>query len=255
MKVARRVRLLRRFFERGLSLEVGADSSTLLVAFGGLAQEPGMPPFEFFAATGDLPVKRLFVRDPRRAWYHRGMLGHGRSLVTLAKSLEQLIGRYEPHRVVMAGSSMGGYGALVFGTLLGADTVVCFSPQTVLDLDILAEMNDHHWDRRLGELTAAGQLDRDWVDLRRALPSALRAGTRYEIYFDDRHRADRLHAERLREIEGVRLYRFGRGAHHLARSLRDSGALARILSRAIDPTAEHVAPMRSGAGPSPLLPP
>jgi pimeloyl-ACP methyl ester carboxylesterase len=233
MKLARRARLLRRFFRRGLSVDMSSDSPTLLVAFGGLAQQPGMPPFEFFAAAGEIPVKRLFVRDPRQAWYHCGIVGHGRTLPAVAESLRELIARYEVERLVLAGSSMGGYAALAFGALLGADTVLCFSPQTVLDLAVLAEMNDHHWDKRLGELAAAGRLDPGWIDLRASLPRARQGDTRFEIYFDDTHPADRQHAQRLLGIEGVRLYPFGHGAHHLARDLRDSGALQLILRRAL----------------------
>jgi hypothetical protein len=233
LTLARRARLARRLLRRGLSLDMGSESRTLLIAFAGLAQQPGMPPFEFFAATGDLAVKRMFVRDPRQAWYQLGILGHGRSLPAVAESLKRLIARYEVERLVMAGSSMGGYAALAFGALLGAETVLCFSPQTVLDLATLAQMNDHHWDRRLGELSAAGRLDPEWIDLRDALPRARHTATRFEIYFDDSHDADRLHAERLRGVAGVRLYRFAGGAHQLARSLRDSGALERILRRAL----------------------
>jgi pimeloyl-ACP methyl ester carboxylesterase len=235
MGLSRRAGLLRRWFKQGVSADMSSDSRSLLVAFGGLAQGLGMPPFEFFGATGGIPVKRLFVRDPRQSWYHQGIFGHGRSLVATADSLAKLIARHDVERLVMTGNSMGGYAALAFGTLLGADTVLCFSPQTVLDLDVLAEMDDHQWDRRLGELAAAGRLDTSWTDLRKALPRARHTNTDYQIYFAEPFRADRLHAERLRGIEGVRLFRFGRGAHGLAGALRSSGALERILRGALDP--------------------
>ena len=65
---------------RPLSLDMGADSGTLLIAFGGMQGQLGMPPFEFFKATGAIPVKKLFVRDLRQAWYHRGIPGHGESI-------------------------------------------------------------------------------------------------------------------------------------------------------------------------------
>jgi hypothetical protein len=70
-----------------LSFDLGSDSTTLLVAFGGMAGQLGMPPFEFFKATGGIPVKRLFVRDLHQAWYHRGIPGHGDTLVDAAASL------------------------------------------------------------------------------------------------------------------------------------------------------------------------
>lgn len=193
----------------------------------------GIPPFEFFSLTGGMPVKRLFVRDLRQAWYHRGISDHGSTIAEVADSLRALLARAEIDRLVVAGTSAGGYAALVFGTLLAADTVLCFAPQTVLDLEMLAAMDDHRWDDRLGRQLAAGAVDRRWTDLRHALPGARRADTEYRIYFAEEVRADRLHAERLADLEGVRLYRFGHAGHNIARSLRDAGALRRVLQRAV----------------------
>jgi pimeloyl-ACP methyl ester carboxylesterase len=216
-----------------VSLDMDGESRTLLIAFGGMSGSIGMPPFEFFSLTGDIPVKRLFVRDLRQSWYHRGMPGHGDSLLAVAESLAALIEAHDVDRLVVAGNSAGGYAALVYGTLLGADVVLCFAPQTILDLDILASMGDHRWDSHLRPLVAAGKLDSRWTDLRSALPQARRADTDYRVFFDESLSTDRQHAERLRGVDGVRLYRFGRGRHHLVRSLRDSGALARILQSAL----------------------
>jgi pimeloyl-ACP methyl ester carboxylesterase len=183
--------------------------------------------------TAELPVKRLFVRDPRQSWYHRGMPRHGTTLASVVGSVGELLADHDVERLVVAGNSAGGYAALVFGTLLGADTVVCLSPQTVLDSEILAQMDDHRWDYLLEPLVRKGALEPRWTDLRRALPQARHANTRYNVYFDETIEGDRLHAERLRGLEGVHLYRFGRGGHGLARALRDCGALERILRKAL----------------------
>jgi hypothetical protein len=218
-----------------LSEDMAVDSSALLLAFGGMVGRIGIPPFEFFSLAGKIPVKRLFVRDLRQAWYHRGVPHHGATLAQVAESLRGLIAPHHVERLVVAGTSAGGYAALVFGTLLGADTVLCFAPQTVLDLELLARMDDHRWDHRLEPLAAAGVLDPRFADLRCALPAARRADTAYRIYFDEALHADRLHAERLGGIAGVRLYRFGHGSHNVARSLRERGALARVLEGALWP--------------------
>jgi pimeloyl-ACP methyl ester carboxylesterase len=247
-KFLRRLRLYRDHYQRRLRrrfpslpgeadvsvrLDMDSDVGTLLLAVGGMNLEERELVFEFLSATEAFPVKRLFVRDPRQAWYHCGMPQHGWTLTSVVESLQKLISEHDVDRLVVVGSSSGGYAALVFGTLLGADTVLSFAPQTVLDLETLASMDDHRWDPALGPLHKAGRLDPRWIDLQRALPEARRADTRYEVYFDDSFRVDRLHAERLRGLEGVRLYRFGAGGHRLVRMLRDSGALERILTRAL----------------------
>jgi hypothetical protein len=217
----------------GLSLDMGSDSRALLVTFGGLGSLGGEASFEFGAATRELPVKRLFVRDPHQAWYQLGIPRQGTRLPTVARSLRKLLGQYDIDPLVVVGNSAGGYAALLFGTLLGADTVLSFAPQTVLDLTALAEMDDHRWDWRLRPLAAEGGLQRRWTDLGPALPAARCADTRCKVYFDETVRADRLHAERLQGLEGLRLYRFGRGGHRLVRDLRDCGALDRILRDAL----------------------
>jgi pimeloyl-ACP methyl ester carboxylesterase len=220
--------------EASLSAELDGDSRSLLVAFGGIrGGQLGMPAFEFFQATARMPVKRVFVRDLRQGWYHRGIPEYGDTLASVAEGLRALIDAHEVDRLVMAGNSAGGYAALVFGTLLGAHTVLAFAPQTVLGLDELAAIDDHRWDEQLGAVASEGALDERWSDLRDALPLARLAETRYQIYFDDSLAVDRLHAERLRGLDGARLYRFGRGRHKLVRELREAGALERLLHEAL----------------------
>jgi pimeloyl-ACP methyl ester carboxylesterase len=233
---------LRRGFRRSienpnqpLSFDMGSDSTTLLVAFGGMAGQIGMPPFEFFKATGEIPVKRLFVRDLHQAWYHRGIPGHGDTFEEAAASLRALIAERNVERLVVAGNSAGGYAALAFGTLLAAETALCFAPQTVLELDTLAEWQDSRWDDQLQELVAAGAMDSHWTDLRPALLERGGGATRYEIYFDETLDVDRLHAEQLAGIEGVRLHRLRGGAHSVALEMRENGELERVLRRALMP--------------------
>ncbi len=134
---------------------------------------------------------------------------------------------------MLAGASGGGYAALAFGTLLGADLVLCFAPQTTIELSKLHAMDDHRYDRRLGEITEAGVIDPEWSDLSAPLGPARIADTRYHVFFADSLVQDRLHAERLRGLPGLRLYRFGRGGHNIARVMRETGALEKVLQRAL----------------------
>lgn len=216
-----------------LSLDMGRSSRTLLVTFGGMQGQIDMPPFEFFRATGSIPVKRLFVRDLHQAWYHRGIPGHGSTIPEMAESLGRLIAKHEVDRLVTAGNSSGGYGALVFGALLGADTALCFAPQTVLDPGVLAGMRDRRWEKRLTALAKDGGLDPRWTDLRRALPPARRTSTRYEVFFDEEYHLDRLHAEHIGDLEGVSLCPYQEGKHSIVKLMRDSGDLDRVLRDAL----------------------
>ncbi len=225
---------VRRLFLSPVQEEMQSDSRTLLIAFGGLRGRIDVPQFEFLGLTGDFPIKRLYVRDLYQAWYQRGAPRTGaRNLEDLARALGETIGAYDVDRIVTIGNSAGGYAALAFGTLLGADTVLAFAPQTVIDPVAMEAMDDRRWVDKLSALADRGVLDPAWTDLAVALPAARRRGTRYQIYFDDSHRVDRLHAEHLRDVEGVRLYRFGKGGHYLVNRMRASGALERVVRDAV----------------------
>lgn len=217
-----------------VSLDTQADSRTMLLTFGGMKSTAGLVAFEFVALTDGIPVKKMFVRDPRQSWYHRGMPSHGNTLESVGEVLRGLLAEQDVERLVTVGASAGGYAALVFGALLGADRVLAFAPQTTLDRRVLAEMGDRRWDYLLEPLYDKHALEERWVDLRTALPGALNGHTRASVYFDETVDGDRQHGERLAGIDGVRLYRFGRGGHSLTRNLRDCGALERLLRQALE---------------------
>lgn len=222
--------------EGSLSHDFASDSSTLLIAFGGAPPARlGVPAFEFRKATEAMSVKRLLVRDLHMAWYHRGLPGQSTTLSGVAESLTEIVAVHDIDRIVAAGNSAGGYAALVFGTLLGADVVLSFAPQTVLDLDALAALGDHRWDDLLQPLSATGALDRRWTDLRQSLRRFRKPNTSYQVYFDESLAVDRLHAERLSGLPGVSLIRFGTGNHALVREMRRTGALTQVLLDALEP--------------------
>lgn len=213
--------------------DMKVESSTLLLAFGGMKGKLDIPPFEFFGLTGEMPIKRLFVRDLKQAWYHRGVRGHGATIPEVAEHLDRLIARQQIERLVVVGTSAGGYAALVFGSLLGADRVLCWGPQTSLNLEVLGQMDDHRWDDRIAGLMSDNHLDEDWIDLRRALPPARTAQTQYALFFDDSYLLDRLHVERLAEIDGVQLRPVAGGEHEVARQMRKTGELEQVLRSAL----------------------
>jgi hypothetical protein len=201
-----------------------ADSDVLLVAFGGMNRQIGIPPFEFMKLTGSIPVKRLFIRDPRQAWYHRGLPDRSSTLEQTLGVLRELTGGAE--RLIVTGNSAGGYAALLFGSLLDADQIVCFAPQSTLSLDTLHSIGDRRWDDHLRPLFKARVMDPRWLDLR-ALPPR----ENVQIYFDKGLEVDRLHAERVAHVG--RLHPCDGGRHELVRTLRDRGELAAILEAAL----------------------
>lgn len=74
-----------------VALDLEPDSRTLLVAFGGIRGGLGLPPFEFFRLTGELPVKKVYVRDLRQRWYHRGLPGIASDLAGMRAFLRVVV--------------------------------------------------------------------------------------------------------------------------------------------------------------------
>jgi hypothetical protein len=217
----------------GVAADFSAASTTALLAFGGMALKMGMPPFEFFALTRELPVKRLYVRDIHQAWYHRGVPGYGDTIDDLAVRLRELIDEQGVQRLVVAGNSAGGYGALLFGTLLQADVVLSFSPQTILDRSVLAAIDDHRWDVKLNRLEAAGGPDPRFTDLGAALPALANGVTRCEVHYAAPLALDAHHANRVAAVPGLRLHAHPEGGHSVIRLLRRTGELSQVLARAL----------------------
>src|SRR5918998_5958042 len=130
-------------------LDLATDSSTLLVLFGGIAGGVSIPVFEFFRLTSGFPAKKAFLRDPRRGWYQLGIPGVGDSAADVRAFLSAVIERARAERVVMAGASAGGFAALLFGSWCGADEVIAFSPQTLVDTENRRLGGDSRWSQQI----------------------------------------------------------------------------------------------------------
>src|SRR3954453_10642419 len=90
----------------GVGRDFSSDSDTMLIAFAAMAAtEP--PPFHFFEFTCGMAAKRLFVRDPWRIWFQRGVPGFGDTIDEVAGSLSSIVGEQEPDRLIVVGSSAG----------------------------------------------------------------------------------------------------------------------------------------------------
>jgi hypothetical protein len=221
--------------ESGIQVDVERDGSTLLIAFGGMMGKfAGMPAFEFFSllAREDLEVKRVFVRDLRQAWYQHGVEGAGSSVPEVASHLRELADRSGAERVVTIGASAGGFGAILFGALIGADEVHAFSPQTFVDRRRRALYLDRSNRVRIAALRSSSGPAGRFFDLKRVVADAA-APTSFVIHYPRYSRTDAIHALRMRALDGVELRGHRTRAHNVVRRLRDDGTLPGMLERMI----------------------
>ncbi len=173
----------------------GAAGDDLLLVFAHRDAER----FAFTRATRDLPCHRLFARDPTgRGWYNRGIPGLGDTVQEVAASLRSVVAEHRCRRVFVLGSSMGGYAALLFGALLGADGVLAFNPQSLLD--------------PVFPLSPPGEVEISVRDVRPAMQEGHR--TRFDVVVSEDDAVDLFHLARLAALPQLHPWTV-RGASHL----------------------------------------
>lgn len=138
--------------DAGLACDLTPESDVMMIAFGGKAGRLGIAPFEFLKVVDGFGVKKVFLRDRHRSWYHQGVDGVGTTIDAVAGSLARLVADNDVRRTVALGNSAGAYGALLFGHLLAVDEVHAFSPQAFIDREMLHAIGDRRWDDMLDVL-------------------------------------------------------------------------------------------------------
>lgn len=106
-------------------------SNKLIVIFSGTGKSGGR--FDFWNVSKQLRCNVLLVNDAANGWYQDGVRSLGASIDHTAGDIEAWADRLDCDRIYMAGSSMGAYGAILFGSMLNAD-VLAFGADTRLKL-------------------------------------------------------------------------------------------------------------------------
>lgn len=73
---------------------------------------------------------KCYCRDEKISWYTYGLTGISYDINSTLIFLKDTIKDYK--KVIFIGASMGGYAALLYGSLLNIDTIIAFRPQTHL---------------------------------------------------------------------------------------------------------------------------
>lgn len=237
--------------------------STLLVVFAGLTQNfgggEGKIPLEFvntlhenkLADIAGGPLLVIFMRDRSKSWYFKGVQGVSDSLrgtVAFLKSEAEKIPL--PRRVILLGSSMGGYGAILHGALLAkagvpVDHIVAFSPQIYLDpLERLKRKINTPYETKIVEVVQfvkRGVLkeDRRYLDLTALAPLPCPV----DVHVGDGSPSDiemavefcKADATAVKNSGSVRVLKHIGGAHNMVTILRDHGKLPELLKVYLGP--------------------
>jgi pimeloyl-ACP methyl ester carboxylesterase len=214
----------------------------LILSFG-YRQEQYLPAFDFFGRTKKLEnliatrFNRILVRDVFNGWYHRGVPGMGADINEVSATLRGLIDAMAPCRVHAIGQSMGGYAAIMFGMLLGADRITAFAPLSHLDAEEAIRYGD------LGFLSVMERLRQDrprvaYLDLV-GLGRSVGFRGELQVVFGTHPRQDdgvssnfdALHALRLARLPNVSLYPYPEADHGIVQWLVENKRMDDLLIR------------------------
>ena len=218
--------------EQGDVLEVfHQNSSRLYVIFGGIAQGFVLPPFEFIKTLEPLGHSCLFLRDAHQMWYHLGVRGQTNSITHTVEYLKNIIKRSHAQEVIFTGNSMGGYAALLLGSLVGNVRIIAFSPQTFIGLEKTLKHGDLRWFRRMATLSLRKRSSSKYFDLKNHFQS-LKTHPQSTLYVSRKERRDLAHAQNMQGLPNMTIIESEHGGHKLVKQLRDSGELLKILTAA-----------------------
>jgi hypothetical protein len=191
-----------------------------VVAFGSAGVDPatdGEAYWGFRETLADLEANKLFLRDHYQCWYLNGIRGLSRGVGETARRLRTLVAGSE--RVVTIGTSAGGYAAILYGGLMGADKIVALGPQSLLQPGIQA-----HAHGNLYLLKFLDPKDLVFCDLNSIpLPGPI------EIHYGEDDGVDAWHAERLSDRMNVTLRPHPGDHSSVFRWLRDEGMVQEML--------------------------
>ena len=230
----------------------------LIISFA-FREEERLQRFDFFGRTKKLEKRfnvqfnRILLRDLFNSWYHKGIPGW---VVMWTRSPFHCAPDSTPSgrtRVITIGQSMGGYAAIMYGMLLGADRIVAFGPLSHLnpdeavrlgDRDFLPVMRSLQLDRPRSVCTDLVQLGRE-VDYQGELHVIF--GTHPGHKDGVSSNFDAVHALRLAQLPNTLLEPYPESDHPVAHWLVDNAKMDDLLARLL--IADNV-PERSATRPA-----
>lgn len=213
---------------QSITMDLENDSDTVLITFAGISGALGLYPFEFFKITNGFNINKIFIRDLEQSWYHKGLKDYTKSIEGIATFLLKIINEKKYKNVICLGNSMGAYASIITGSLIKANKILAFSPQSFLDNKLREKYNDNRWKEQISNFPK--NIKKEFLDLKLFFEkNEISNYTKIEIFFALDERIDAIHAMHLKDIDNIKLVPFYNGGHKLVQYLRRSGELYQIL--------------------------
>lgn len=187
----------------------------LIVCFGGMALKfGGILPFEFLNYLSSIYSNicdLVFFIDIHQCWYHKGIKDITNNIDETILYLNNIIkdGSYE--KVIFMGTSAGGYGAILFGSLCNnVNNVISFVPQTIIKNPINVNYSN--------------------------LKNIINVSTKYLLYGDKSIQDinDMHHISHCQNIEHFANVKIIKGENCILKDLRDNGFIKNTIDMILD---------------------
>jgi len=221
--------------ETSILTDFSSNKPILAIFFAGIGNKGKLPHFSFYEVSSKINTNKIFVRDIHKLWYHKGLPGIAKNIDEIALYLFQYTQDDQFKRIIFIGNSMGGYAALLLGTLLSVNTVIAFCPKTFISPAMRFFSQDWSNWRQVWKLFWLPSAQRKYFDLKSLLKRKSQ-GTHYHIYYSTQKRIDKLHVLRIKEYQNITLHSYNIGGHGLVKHLRNTHKLRRILQKHIQQT-------------------
>lgn len=182
----------------------GQKSDILLLVFSSRRGYRPSEGFEFLSTRKELGWSGIFLHDPNKCWYLKGIPGVGDTAPEITRRLKLEIDKLKPKYVVALGFSQGAYASLLFGPLLNVDVIMAYSSQTFLNNEKRIKFNDTRWPEGIENIYKNIGEEEKFLDLSKFHNNRIYKGHAH-IFFCKNHREDRLHAANISRFPWVRM--------------------------------------------------
>jgi hypothetical protein len=209
--------------EKDYLVEFNKDIKPLIITFGGIGVKIHKPLFEFKKfLSKNIDCHVIFIKDTNQSWYHKGVIGLGENINEIKNNIKEIINKINYSMIITIGGSMGGYAALLFGSLLSVNGIIAFGPQTFIDKDNREKYKDNRWKSQIENIH--NNYDNTYYDLSKLSFQNINA----QIIFGYDHRLDKIHADRMKN-KNINVTGECCG-HSVVKNLRDNGMLVKMIN-------------------------
>lgn len=173
----------------------------------------------------------ILIRDTENLWYQGGTNGAFGGMTEIFAYLRKHI---QPYKKVLAiGASMGGYAALAaMAQMPKISACLAIAPQTFIDMENRRKNGDYRWADRMKIINNAMK-PTPFSDLHELYKKSYNGKRPAYILYGAKTKIDRIHAMRMKDIPGVKLYQLADSDHFVGLALKEKGIFHKVIDQLI----------------------